>query len=565
MSSVAARAPRVLVIGLDGATLTWLRPLAEQGRLPTLARLMREGGHGPLASIIPAHTGAAWPSMITGRNPGKHGLFDFERMDVANYACLDGFATSETLVGRTIFDVASASGQRVAALRVPMTYPTWPINGVMASGYPAPPRTDRYAYPATLASLLPPVAFKIHGRTPDITLANLQREIVTLTSAACQLLAADRYDLCMLVYQQPDQAHHLFWRYADPASPLYTDEAAAAYGDLIAQCYISVDNAIARLLEYTSDDTLILVVSDHGAERAPATYFQTNSWLRELGLLAPAAEPVLHARARNLFDLRHVVPKDLRRAARRWLLGSGNERLRSTVGRLSQGTTALDWGRTSAYWFPVHQQMEGIAINLRGRQPRGIVEPGAEYEALRERLIGELRALRQPGSQDALVVEVHRREEAFSGPYTERAPDVLYRLAPGYQSHNDLNGSLFTRVPAHALERHSAWHDRAGIVVAHGPGIAPGAALEDARLLDIAPTVLTALGLPCPAECDGHALPAIVGAGSHPHEQPETAADASPDRGASASAERAPQPAAVSLSDEEEENIRNRLQALGYL
>jgi predicted AlkP superfamily phosphohydrolase/phosphomutase len=305
----------------------------------------------------------------------------------------------------------------------------------------------------------------------------------------------------------------------------------------------------------------VLVVSDHGAELAPATYFQTNDWLRELGLLAPVAARPAASRARALYDLRHLVPKDVRRTARRWLIGSGNERLRGALGRISQGTTALDWSQTAAYWFPVHQQMEGIAINLRGRQPQGIVAPGAEYEALRDRLIGELRALRQPDSDQPLVTEVYRREEVFSGPYTERAPDVLYRLARGYQSHNELDQSRFAAVPPHALERHSAWHDRAGIVVAQGPGVAAGSALEGARLLDIAPTVLAALDLPRAADLDGQPLAAVVGARAATS---GADGDALPLRDEGA-AMPAGVPAAVSLSDEEEASIKSRLQALGYL
>jgi predicted AlkP superfamily phosphohydrolase/phosphomutase len=574
-SSRRVRAPRVLVIGLDGATLTLVRPLVAAGRLPNLSRLMREGAHGPLESIIPAHTGAAWPSMISGRNPGKHGLFDFERMDVSSYACLDGFATSETLVGRTLFDLASASAMRVAALRVPMTYPTWPVNGVMSSGYPAPPRSDRYAYPETLAAVLPPVAFLIHGRTPDLTLANLQREMEVLTTAACQILAADHYDLFMLVYQQPDQAHHLFWRYVDPASPLYTEAAAAVYGDLIAQCYVSVDSAIGRLLTYVDDNTLILVVSDHGAERAPDTYFETNAWLRGLGLLAPSAHQGVQSRMQGIYNLRHAIPKDMRRLARRWLIGSASTAARSKLGRISHGTASINWAQTVAYWFPVHQQMEGIALNVRGRQPEGIVEPGEEYTRLRERLIDELRTLRQPDSDSPLVVEIHRRAEAFWGMYAERAPDLLYRLAPGFQSHNSLEGPLFARVPPTALERHSAWHDRTGLIMARGPSIAAGTTVDGASLLDIAPTVLRALGLPLSSDLDGQPLEAVVGAPSGPNsgstvEDALSIAelDAAHDRFLAATdaigrqSEHTP---AVSLSSEEEESIRHRLRSLGYL
>ena len=573
--SAAANAPRVLVIGLDGATFTWLRPLAASGRLPTLSALMASGASGCLESIIPPHTGPAWPSMITGRNPGKHGIFYFERYDVASYGCLDGFSTSEPLVGRTIFDIASASGMRVAALRVPMTYPAWPVNGVMASGYPSPGETDRYAYPRTLTRVLPPMtAVRIHGSTPEATLSHLEREIDVLTTAACQLLAGDHFDLFMMVYQQPDQAHHFFWRYADPASPLYTQGDAAAYGDLIARCYEAVDASLARVLEFAGDETLVLVVSDHGAECAPSTYFQTNRWLRSLGLLT-ATRRASEKRLQSLFDLRHKLPKDTRLAMRRIVVGSHITPLRTTLNLLSQDTLGIDWGRTAVYRFPVTEQMEGLAINLRGRQPQGTIAPGAEYEELRERLMQELRQLRQPGTDQPLVTEIYRREEVFWGPHAHRAPDLLYRLATGFESRGEVDGPQFTQVPAVALERHNAWHDRAGVLIGRGPGIAAGQHLDGAHLLDIAPTILRALGLTVAPDMDGTPLEAVL---SHePAQHPTEAAmwhaleRANHDPGAAVVAplvgegRTSESGAEDQLSQDEEASIRIRLQALGYL
>lgn len=572
--STTARAPRVLVIGLDGATFTWLRPLAASHRLPTLCALMESGASGTLESIIPPHTGPAWPSMITGRNPGKHGIFYFERYDVSSYACLDGFSTSEPLVGQTIFDIASEAGLRVAALRVPMTFPAWPVNGVMASGYPSPGETDRYAYPRALTKTLPPMAaVRIVGSSPEDTHAHLLREIEVLTTAACQLLASESYDLFMLVYQQPDQAHHFFWRYTDPASPLYNQRDAALYGDLIAQCYEAVDAALARVLAYAGDDTLVLVVSDHGAECAPATYFQVNRWLRDINLLT-TTQRATRKSLRTVFNLRHLISKDVRVALRRMIVGSQFMLPRTMLSHLSQDTLGIDWERTAVYRFPVTEQMEGLAINLRGRQPQGIIEPGADYEALRDRLAHELRQLRQPGTNIPLVTEVYRREEVFWGPKAHLAPDLLYRLAPGYESRGEVDGPQFTSVPTVALERHNGWHDRAGVLIARGPDVPPGQQFDDAHLLGIAPTILRALGIATPPDMDGSSLLPLRTSAPRPT---EVAAEMPQDRSELADEARmAPVPQAHderatvegqnhALTSNEEESIRRRLQALGYL
>ncbi|MFI5271430.1 MAG: alkaline phosphatase family protein [Ktedonobacterales bacterium] len=566
------RAPRVMIIGLDGATFTWLRPLIANGRLPHLGNLLHTGASGELTSIIPPHTGPAWPSMVTGRNPGKHGVFYFERYNVASYDCLDGFTTSETLVGRTIFDSASVAGLRVAALRVPMTYPVWQINGVMTSGFPAPADPDRSAYPRSVGKVLPPMGKpRVYGGTPESNFAFLTREIETLTNAACAFLASDDFDLFMAVYQQTDQAHHFFWHFSDPSSPLYSAPDAEQYGDLIPRVYAAVDAAVGKLLEYAGDETLVLVVSDHGAECAPHTYFQVNQWLRTLGLLH-LTEPSRSVEGmRALFEGRHLIPKDIRRIARRIVVGTHFGPVRSIYERMSQGTETIDWGRTDVYRFPVTEQMEGLALNVVGRQPQGTIQPGAAYEELRERVIAALRALRVPGSDEPLVTEVYRREEVFSGPHSVRAPDVLYRLAAGYESRGSITDPLFIPVPPIALSRHSAWHDRAGVLLARGAGIAAGTRLTDAHLLDIAPTVLRALGLPLSADLDGHPLQSLLFAGSAerdgaPHAAGERgeAARAAGEQRADGDAEREPAHA-TALSSEEEEGIRERLEALGYL
>lgn len=166
------------------------------------------------------------------------------------------------------------------------------------------------------------------------------------------------------------------------------------------------------------------------------------------------------------------------------------------------------------------------------------------------------------------MTEVYRRDEVFSGPHSTRAPDLLYRLAPGYESHGTIGGSLFTPVPAVALARHSAWHDRSGVLLARGPGMARGRRLEGAHLLDIAPTVLRGLGLPLAADLEGRPLQSQLLHGSG-GEQAVTG-DAHGDRDADGPTTEHGQdiPAmgdTTRLSADEEEGIRQRLQALGYL
>ncbi|MFI5271431.1 MAG: alkaline phosphatase family protein [Ktedonobacterales bacterium] len=116
---------RVLVVGFDGATWDLITPLVEAGRLPTLGRLLGEGSSSVLRSIIPSHTAPAWSTMVTGVNPGWHGITGFEQIALNDYGCRGDVTHSRVLAGQTWFDILGQMGLRVAAIRVPMTYPAW--------------------------------------------------------------------------------------------------------------------------------------------------------------------------------------------------------------------------------------------------------------------------------------------------------------------------------------------------------------------------------------------------------------------------------------------------------
>jgi predicted AlkP superfamily phosphohydrolase/phosphomutase len=545
---------RVLIIGLDGATFRVMQPLLNAGKLPTIGRLIAQGVSGVLTSIIPPHTGPAWPSLFTGKNPGKHGIFLFEHGDVRNYLCYSGLVTSDMVAGQTLFDLAGKRGLRVAAIRVPMTYPAWQINGVMVSGYPATGLTSRYVYPPELEKEIPPISrarFGLRGNPPQEYQQHLEEEIDATTRLSCKLLGQERWDLCMLVYQQPDHAHHWLWRYMDPESPLYTPEDAAKYGHFINACYERIDAGIAQILEHVDENTVIFIVSDHGADRTPNHCFYTNRWLRSLGLLAGRrARPGI---GRRLYNLRRLVPAGWRSEAVRFIRVRLPVRLGDRVRRYMMNADQYDWSRTRAYRFPIYH-LEAIAINLKGRQPEGIVEPGDEYERLRDEIIQELRKLRVPGTDEPLVREIYKREEIFSGPYTERAPDIIFSLAPDYDGSREigLDGDFFGPMPPSALINHNGWHDRDGIFIAAGPSVQVGMKLDHAHLLDVAPTVLYTLGLPIPTDMDGRVLTEVF---TIQHEQQWE--------------EAAPITAAVGtstvLSSAEEADIKERLRNLGYL
>ena len=121
---------KLLIIGIDGATLDLILPWVESEHLPTIGRLIKSGVHGDLASTLPPVTSPAWPTFMTGCNPGKHGVFDFIQPTGSDFSLVNATKIKQP----TIWQRLSSAGYRVGVLNVPVTYPPKPLNGFMISG-----------------------------------------------------------------------------------------------------------------------------------------------------------------------------------------------------------------------------------------------------------------------------------------------------------------------------------------------------------------------------------------------------------------------------------------------
>ncbi len=169
---------------------------------------------------------------------------------------------------------------------------------------------------------------------------------------------------------------------------------------------------------------------------------------------------------------------------------------------------AIDWKQTKAYRFPMYPPVEGIMINVVGRQPEGCVQPGEEYEAVRTRILEEIRNIRDPKTGELVVLEAYRREEIYNGERIEMAPDIIFVTQDAYKGGTSVE-ELVSSVPLDVLEKLSGVHRMDGIIVAQGPHIRRNVKLERAQLIDLAPTVLYTLEMPIPSDMDGKPLAAI--------------------------------------------------------
>ena len=546
----------VLIIGLDGATFDIIRPLIQKGKLPHLRRLVETGTSASLRSTLPPVTAPAWSSFMTGTNPGKHGIFQWRTYDPTKYTCVDeSVVTAARLVGTTFWDMLGSHGFKVGILTVPVTYPPWPVNGFMLSGYPCPDARKNYTYPSVYADSLS----ESYNFSADYYLGASEEEIWSnglemlrkRTSLAMELISEENLDVCVLVLGEIDRAQHDFWKYRDPSFPAYHSEKGRTFRHVIAEHYEVSDAQVGRLLELASEETTVIVMSDHGAGPHPPTYFHTNSWLKSLGLLEMRPyrpDPFVGGLRRGLEIVRSRLPFE--EQVRRMLPAGVVHRAR----RISLNISNVDWSRTKAYRFPMYHPVEGIEINLRGRQPQGIVEPGAEYEEVRDHIVGQLREAADPLTGIHIVEEVYKREDIYSGPYLEIAPDIVFVTSSRFRAEREIGQDYVVPVPLKQLETYNGLHQMDGIFIARGRNIKAASTFEGAQIMDVAPTVLYAMGLPVPAEMDGRVLVDAF-LPSHVETRPPEYSDVPIQA----------QGADLSLSPEDERAMRDKLRGLGYL
>lgn len=547
-----------MIIGLDGVPLGLVRPWARDGFLPTLGKLMDTGVVGNLRSTVPPTSGPSWSSFVTGMNPGKTGIYDFLYRQEGTYSFPPVNASLRG--GKTIWRYLSDAGYQVGVLNIPMSYPVEQLNGFMVSGWLTPYAAKDYIYPAELASELerevgeyriyPTETFTENRRDSFLQASYELLEMRTRT--ALYLAENKAWDVFMTVFFDTDRLLHQLWHYLDPEHPWRNDNEDMSW--VVRDYFQEVDRSIGRLLESADDDTQVIVLSDHGMGRAN-NFIVLNNWLLETGLLRLKGDPWTRFKDlmfRNGFTLRNVHQiadrLGLARTAE-YVAGYFVDHLLK-IAFLS--FLDVDWSQSKAYSFGRH--LGSIYINVKGREPHGIVEPGAEYEAVRDEIEQLAYSFCDPGTGRKLIGEVLRREDIYSGPFVERAPDLILRP----KEPSDIFFGLADfghRETVSTVYRYTGMHRDDGMLIMNGPGIRSGAEITGAVIHDIAPSVLHTMGLPVPADMDGQILEDAFSPGYMEAFPPEL----------SESSVQAEMADAVGYTEEGEKEILERLRGMGYL
>jgi predicted AlkP superfamily phosphohydrolase/phosphomutase len=568
------KVPKVVVIGLDAATWTLIRPWMAEGKMPNLAKLMKAGVSGTLESILPPITPPAWTSFMTGKNPGKHGIFNFVETEHGGYAMNYANATSRR--SPTVWKLLNDAGYSVGTMNIPFTYPPEPLHGFQISGMDTPSETSPFIHPPELREEL---VKHLGGIQLDLrwlgamttderrnkVLAEMEQMDNQWTKAALYLLENHPQDVMMFVFMSIDTVQHYFWQHMDKGHFLHDSKLAPKFADAVRKVYERLDVATGQIIDRLPPETTLFVVSDHGGGPVVDRTIFLNRYLAQLGLLHYDEKTTSRIRklGKKLLHVSFSVLRSTLSSRQKSRLALLFPKIRQKSEMAYSSFTSIDWSRTKAYCSEVLASPPSIWINLKGIKPQGIVDP-AEYDGLVEFIIEKLAELKDPRTGKPVISRVYRRNEIFQGPFSREGADLvldwwsedsLFSTEPSFPED--------TGKPALIIREHrpsvtSEWggtHRLNGILIVRGPDFKSGAEIANSRLIDIAPTLLHLLSVPVPEDMDGKVLASAF--------QPDFLL-ARPIQSGAASGTSA-KDRSSGYTDEEAAKVEERLQALGYL
>jgi len=557
------------MFGLDGATFDLMLPWIAEGHLPCLAKLIDGGAHSRLESTIPPITPCAWSSFMTGKNPGKHGLFDFIEPLPGTQGGFR-FTNASSRQAESLWAYLSRLGRRVGVMNVPMTYPPEQVNGYLISGLDTPNDRSRYSYPDTLREELreQSIDYRIDiqhlgnmrsDRRRDHWLKQFHAVEATRTRALKYLRKAYPSDFTMLVYTATDQVQHHFWHYMDPKHDKYDARGAERYKHAIRDVYIHLDRLIASVLEDEDDDTIVMLMSDHGFGPTSNVRLRLNQALAQRGLLSfepEASSGRLLRTAAGLVDrlLRSTLSNGAKRA-----LASLMPRLRVWMENLDEAR--IDWTRTAVYANEAWRATPSVWLN---RQAGAATATAEDKEALLRAAEDVLKSLTDPSTGKPVVSNVFRTADVYHGPFVSCAPELIpswwedgFLLEQSVPGGSAASVVELSQTPIEGGVEFAGSHRLDGVFAMAGGPVRAGFSFAGARIIDVAPTVLYLMGLPIPEDMDGRPLIEAM----HPEFVAERAGGDQP-QAVGAAAPAAPQ---TVFSAEEAQLIEERLKAMGYL
>lgn len=519
---------KVLVIGLDGGTFKLIKPWVDEGKLPVLGRMLKEGSHGILRSVIPPLSPTAWATFYTGKNAGKTSIFAFGNLiDEEKKVEVDRLINFSDVKEPTLWRILSDSGVKVGVVNIPLTYPPEEVNGFLISCFFTPPSADVYTYPPELKDLLKDYRIDIEFEDSGYFLPEKgintekvlkEQYIITKNRVKNSKMLIGKFnpDFFAINFKGVDNLQHLFWHEKG----------------IILEFLQTVEGYILELKETMKPD-YTLIMSDHGFHPRGEKYFHLNSWLENERVLIRNQSLVGKSSTgfyslgvkivKRFSKVKSLIPEKLKR----WVI-------------TEQIGIQIDFASSFAY-----STRWGIYLN------RGLIESEREdFEKFKDELIVKLNGIKDQETGQKIFQEVLKREDIYKGGYIQYIPDIIFLQDEKYK----INPVLYDEIIAPRLDSsyqtgsHGA--DQNGILIINGKDI-KRQEIENANIIDLAPTILYMIGVPISDDMDGRVLTEIFEHEGH--------------RKAEYKKYLQKKGKEVQWSKEEEGAIRDRLKALGYI
>jgi predicted AlkP superfamily phosphohydrolase/phosphomutase len=436
---------RVALIGLDGVSYDQIIDLGSKGYLPNITKLIEDGSLSRMKTSSPSISPASWTTCMTGVNPATHGMFGYMDRRRESYGIY--FPNALQIVSSQIWDYVTAANKTTVAVNVPQTYPAKEINGVMISGFVSLD-FKKAVFPGQLCPALEQIDYRIdvdfneHPDDRNIIYDELLYMLKKRRETFLYLMDRVDWNLFVGVISGTGRINRYLWNdYADPASELHAD---------FIHYFKKIDDLVGELADKTADDTEFILISDHATVASKAEVY-LNTWFRNEGLLKMKGD------GKALFD---------------------------DIDPTGTKVFALDSGR--------------IYINLKEVMPDGCVEPGDEYNSLRESLIEGLLTLKDDSTGMPVIHSIAKKEDLYQGRLLERAPDLILEGVPGYELSSDidkdclLGNGRYEGVPT----SQDAFFCMRGF----------DASKSNPGLIDISPTILNLLNIPVDDKIEGRSI-----------------------------------------------------------
>ena len=485
---------KLLIIGLDGATWDVLMPLIEEKKLPTLEKLVKNGSYGVLESTIPPVTGGAWLSLATGKNPGKTGIIDFLNRKNLSHKLYP--TNSSDFKDHSFWDYLSKANKKVGIFNYPMLFPPYRVNGFMISGLGSAPDDD-IAFPLSLKKELENVEspYEIyvdyHSKkyeNLDLFIHDLNKFMDKFEKWVYYIVKNKGGDALFLVFSATDWIQHIMWRHIDETHPMYDPMASPRYNQEFIKFWQRIDRILGNIINMILKDTIVFLVSDHGFGPNDQT-FNLAKWLIMKGYM------------KRKIDIRKLIKKHVYKTATfisrtpiRKLFSANKRRIIKNVVETSIADE-IDFKKSKAYCLGHTTPFGSIYINTNNEKER---------EEIKAKLIHDLKNLSKYIGKE-VDVHIYEPKKLYLGEKVNLLPDIVFTINNWrcVIIEDTFNRPLFEEKPFST--RHTGSHRLNGIFLAYGLGIKKSQRI-DAKIYDIAPTILHIFGLPIPNDMDGRVL-----------------------------------------------------------